>query len=91
LRYEASKDLKNALLSHMLVNLTGELGKWIEGDLMQEHYNRWLEDMVSKRGGEFDDEFYRHSNVHHFLRIKEVIESGFKLESRSKTHVASRS
>ena len=46
LRYEASKDLKNAILNNLLVNLMGELGKWIEGDLMQEHYNCWLEDIV---------------------------------------------
>ncbi|KIM79541.1 hypothetical protein PILCRDRAFT_10365 [Piloderma croceum F 1598] len=68
LKYEASKDLKNAILNNMLVNLTGELGKWIEGDLMQEHYNRWLEDMVSKKA--------------------EVIEAGFGLEGRQKTHTS---
>ncbi|THU84698.1 hypothetical protein K435DRAFT_573488, partial [Dendrothele bispora CBS 962.96] len=39
IRYESSQDLKNALLNNWLVNLTGELGKWIEGDLMQEHFN----------------------------------------------------
>lgn len=91
LRYEASKDLKNGILNNMLVNLTGELGKWIEGDLMQEHYNRWLEDMASKRGGEFDDDFYRKTiapNVNHFLRIKEVIEAAFDLKGRSKTHTS---
>jgi hypothetical protein len=47
----------------MLMNLSGHLGAWIEGDLMQEHYNRWLEDMVTKRGGDFDDEFYRTYNL----------------------------
>jgi hypothetical protein len=50
--------------------LTGEVGKWIEADLLQEHYNCWLEDMVKKRGGDFDDKFYRHTllpNVDHFL------------------------
>lgn len=88
-RYEASKDLSDALLNNWLVNLTGELGKWIEADLMQEHYNRWLEDMAGKLGGEFDDRFYRHTlspNVHHFLRIKEQIESAFELRQRSKAH-----
>lgn len=25
--------------------MTGELEKWIEADLLQEHYNRWLEDI----------------------------------------------
>ncbi|EDR00803.1 uncharacterized protein LACBIDRAFT_333858 [Laccaria bicolor S238N-H82] len=49
LRYEASRDLRDVILNNWLVNVTGELGKWIEGDLLQEHYNRWLEDMVKKR------------------------------------------
>ena len=92
LRYEASEDLRDAILNNWLVNITGELGKWIEGDLLQEHYNRWLEDMVKKRGGDFDDKFYRNTlspNVNHFLRIKEEIENAFDLSSRGKTHTSS--
>jgi len=57
-------------------------------DLLQEHYNRWLEDMVKKRGGDFDDNFYRNThspNVEHFLRIKEEIENAFDLTNRGKT------
>ncbi|KAJ7902968.1 hypothetical protein B0H13DRAFT_1537749, partial [Mycena leptocephala] len=45
LRYEASKDLKNAILNNWLVCISGELGIWLPGDLHQKHYNRWLEDM----------------------------------------------
>jgi len=91
LRYEASQDLREAILNNWLVNITGELGKWIEADLLQEHYNRWLEDMVKKRGGDFDDNFYRHTlspNVDHFLRIKEEIENAFSLKSRGKSHTS---
>ncbi|KAJ7707099.1 hypothetical protein B0H14DRAFT_2646904 [Mycena olivaceomarginata] len=91
LRYEASKDLKNAILNNWLVCITGELGKWLPRDLHQEHYNRWLEDMVQKHGGEFDNKFYRltiSSNVHHFLRIKEEIETAFSLKHRGKTHTS---
>lgn len=55
LRYDAFEDLCDGILNNWLVNVTGELGKWTEGDLLQEHYNRWLEDMVQKRGGNFDD------------------------------------
>ncbi|KZP25600.1 hypothetical protein FIBSPDRAFT_1041245 [Athelia psychrophila] len=90
-KYEASQDLSNAILQNMLVNVTGELGKCIEGDLLQEHYNRWLEDMVSKKGGNFDDKFYRQTlapNVNHFLRIKEQLESAFNLKARSKAHTS---
>jgi hypothetical protein len=73
------------------VNVSGELGRWIEADLLQEHYNCWLEDMVKKRGGDFDDDFYRHTlspNIDHFLRIKEEIEDAFTLHSRGKTHTS---
>ena len=91
LRYEASEDLRDGILDNWLVNVTGELGKWIEGDLLQEHYNRWLEDMVKKCGGDFDDKFYRSTlapNVDHFLRIKEEIENAFELANRGKTHTS---
>ncbi|KAJ7776977.1 hypothetical protein DFH07DRAFT_865690 [Mycena maculata] len=91
LRYEASKDLNNAVLNNWLVNVEGELGKWLLGDLHQEHYNRWLEDMVQKHGGEFDNKFFREiisPNVHHFLRIKEEITTAFTLKRRGRTHTS---
>ncbi|KAJ6532184.1 hypothetical protein DFH09DRAFT_933468 [Mycena vulgaris] len=91
LRYEASSDLRNAILNNWLVAVREELGNWLPGDLQQEHYNRWLEDMVQKHGGEFDDKFYRQTispNVHHFLRLKEEIETAFSLKRRGKTHTS---
>ncbi|KAJ7687510.1 hypothetical protein B0H17DRAFT_1300716 [Mycena rosella] len=91
LRYEASKDLKNAILNNWLLNIKGELGKWLPADLHQEHYNKWLEDMIQKHGGEFDSKFYRQTispNVHHFLQIKEEVETAFELEPRGKTHTS---
>ncbi|KAL0563870.1 hypothetical protein V5O48_018192, partial [Marasmius crinis-equi] len=72
-KYESSKELKDAIWNNWLVNLTGELGKWIPADLMQEHYNRWLEDHVGKSGMSFDDPYLRRSispNVDFFLVLK---------------------
>ncbi|KAJ7110688.1 hypothetical protein C8R44DRAFT_934414 [Mycena epipterygia] len=89
LQFECSPELKEALLNNWLMNIKGEIGKFLEGDLLQEHYNRWLEDMVKRRGGDFDDKFYRKTiapNVQHFLQIKEDIESAFELKRRSKAH-----
>ncbi|KAJ6622171.1 hypothetical protein B0H10DRAFT_1717941, partial [Mycena sp. CBHHK59/15] len=66
-------------------------GKWIEGDLMQEHFNRWLKDMVSKQGSNFNNKFYCKTispNVQHFLKIKEDIESVFKLKCCRKSHTS---
>lgn len=91
LRYEASKDLTNAILNNWLLKLKDELGKCIPGDLHQEHYNKWLEDMIQKHGGEFDNQFFRQTispNVHHFLHIKEEVETAFNLQHRGKTHTS---
>jgi hypothetical protein len=78
-----------AILNNSLVNPTGL--KWTECDFLQEGYNKWLEEMVEHKGGDFDDHFYRHTlapNVMHFLRMKEQIQSAFELKPRGKTHAA---
>ncbi len=88
-KFEASKSLQDALWNNWLVNLMGELGNWIECDLLQEHYNRWLEDMVGKHGGKFNNSFYHQAispNVHCFLHIKEEFEAAFELGCQSKSH-----
>ncbi|KAJ6622557.1 hypothetical protein B0H10DRAFT_2214204 [Mycena sp. CBHHK59/15] len=88
-RYESSKDFSDAMLNNWLVNLSGK--KWTECDFSQEGFNKWLEEMVEHKGGDFDDNFYRHTlspNVLHFLRIKEQIQEAFELKHRSKTHSA---
>ncbi|KAJ7834484.1 hypothetical protein B0H14DRAFT_3462080 [Mycena olivaceomarginata] len=72
--FECSPDLKEALLNNWLFNLKGLFGKFVEGDLMQEWNNRWLEDIAGRRGGQFDEKFYRKTvapNVLHFLKMKE--------------------
>ncbi|KAJ7884792.1 hypothetical protein B0H14DRAFT_2260456, partial [Mycena olivaceomarginata] len=76
LRYEASKDLNNAILNNWLLNIKGELGRHLPGDQHQEHYNKWLEAMAPKHGGDFDNTFYRepislilgHAAVNQFAR-----------------------
>ncbi|KAF8994246.1 hypothetical protein BDZ89DRAFT_1053392 [Hymenopellis radicata] len=90
-RYEASKDLKDAIWNNWLMNIAGLLGQWIEDDLLQEHYNRWFEEMVAKHGGTFDDHFFRTTlspSVEFFLRFKEAMESAFELTRRSKSHTS---
>jgi hypothetical protein len=91
IRYESSKDLQDAILNNLLVNITGELGNWIEHDLLQEHYNRWLEYMIQRTGGDFDDYFHRTliaPNAEFFLRFRELIEDGFKIRCRGKKHTS---
>ncbi|KAJ6542133.1 hypothetical protein B0H10DRAFT_1970689 [Mycena sp. CBHHK59/15] len=86
-RYEASKDFSNAMFNNWLINLRGH--KYIECDWVQEDFNKWLEEMVEHKGGDFDDHFYRHTlapNIMHFLRMKEKMETAFDLTPRGKTH-----
>ncbi|KAJ7715562.1 hypothetical protein B0H14DRAFT_3901555 [Mycena olivaceomarginata] len=83
LRYEASEDLSDAILDNLLQRINAELGKCIPGDLLQEHYNKWLQAMSRRHGGEFDEPFFRQTvspNVEHFLRFKEDIETAFNLK-----------
>ncbi|KAF7371606.1 hypothetical protein MVEN_00016000 [Mycena venus] len=75
LEFECSSELKEALLNNWLINLCGELDKFIEGDLMQEWNNRWLTQTIAP-------------NVLHFLKIKEDMESAFELKRRSKSHTS---
>ncbi|KAJ7926378.1 hypothetical protein B0H13DRAFT_1862410 [Mycena leptocephala] len=56
---KCSPELKQALLNNWLLNLKGEIGKFLEGDLMQEWNNKWLQQIAGERGGDFDDKFYR--------------------------------
>lgn len=90
-QYKSSQNLKDAIWNNWLVNVTGELGRWIPDDLLQEHYNRWLEEMVKKSGKNFDDKFLRKvisPNVEFFLRLKEELEASFELYKRSKSHTS---
>ncbi|KAJ7886975.1 hypothetical protein B0H13DRAFT_1451991, partial [Mycena leptocephala] len=91
LEFECSPDLKEALLNNYLSNLQAEIGKFIEGDLMQEWNNRWLQEVSGRTGADFDDKFYRKTispNVLHFLKIKENVEAAFELKRRSKAHTS---
>ncbi|KAG6907428.1 hypothetical protein DXG01_008893 [Tephrocybe rancida] len=69
-KWEFSTKLRNAILMNWVVNLHGKPGMFIKMDLMQEHFNFWLEEMAQHKGKEFDEPFYRKvlfMNVHHFL------------------------
>ncbi|TFK20425.1 hypothetical protein FA15DRAFT_599731 [Coprinopsis marcescibilis] len=88
-KWEFSPALKEALLMYWLVNLSGLPGCFIELDLMQEHFNFWLEEMVQHKGKEFNDSFYRRvvsMNVHRFLLLKDEMEQAVLLKARTKNH-----
>lgn len=60
-----------------------------ERDLMQEHHNKYTEEMVGKHGGDFDDPLHRDiisPNVDFFNRFKVYLEDDFELKRRGKSH-----
>ena len=72
-----------------LVNRKGLPGHFLEMDLMQEHFNFWLEDLADHKGKEFDEPFYRDvlsMNVDHFLQLKDEMEEVTALKARTKKH-----
>ena len=79
----------DAIQKNWVVNLKGQQGHFIEMDLMQEHFNFWLEDLAQHKGKQFDDVFYREvlsMNVNNFLNLKDEMEENVTLKRRSKSH-----
>jgi hypothetical protein len=88
-KWEFAEAMKAAIFQNWLVNPHGKPGQWIEMDLMQEHFNFWLEDMAQHKGKEFDDPYYGFvlsMNVHHFLHLKEEMKDIIALKCRTKKH-----
>ncbi|KAI0054730.1 hypothetical protein BV25DRAFT_1996352 [Artomyces pyxidatus] len=91
LTYEFPAGTRKAFFNNWLVNLTGKKGNFMEMDLMQEHFNFWLEDLAQHKGKEFSDEWYRDvlsMHVYHFLRLKEEMEATVELAAVSKQHIS---
>jgi hypothetical protein len=91
-KWEWSDLLIDAIQKNWVVNLKGQQGHFIEMDLMQEHFNFWLEDLAQHKGKQFDDVFYREvlsMNVNNFLNLKDEMEESVTLKRRSKGHGAS--
>jgi hypothetical protein len=89
LEIEYPPSTRQALFNNWLVNLEGRPGHFLELDLMQEHFNHWLEDLAQYKGKEFDDKFYREvlsMHVHHFIHLVQKLEGNVGLAARRKMH-----
>ncbi|KAJ6616002.1 hypothetical protein B0H10DRAFT_2219881 [Mycena sp. CBHHK59/15] len=80
-RYKASKSFSDAMLNNSLVNPSGH--KWVEYDWSQEDFNKWLEEMVEHKGGDFDDHFYWHTLAPNLLRKAKEDELHFRRSKRT--------
>ncbi|KAF8810192.1 hypothetical protein BYT27DRAFT_7011859, partial [Phlegmacium glaucopus] len=88
-KWKWSDLLIDAIQKNWVVNLKGQQGHFIEMDLMQEHFNFWLEDLAQHKGKQFDDVFYRKvlsMNVNNFLNLKDEMEENVTLKRHAKTH-----
>ncbi|KAI0744072.1 hypothetical protein C8Q80DRAFT_1107396 [Daedaleopsis nitida] len=89
LELESSPALRDVFLRNWLVNPSGEANGHQEGDLMQEHYNRILEEFIERRSMEWDDPFLREvvaPNVHHLTALKNAWGTGQGLAERRGKH-----
>ncbi|KAH9917526.1 hypothetical protein B0H21DRAFT_879595 [Amylocystis lapponica] len=89
LELESSDTLRDFFLRNWLVNPSGEPGKYQEGDLMQEHYNRELETFIERKDVEWDADYIRRviaPNVGHFVTLKNAWGDGLGLAKRRGAH-----
>ena len=89
LEIEAGPKLRDLVLRNWLVNLSGEPGRYMEKDLMQEHHNDILENRIKRGGIEWDSRQMRdvHSRmVHHTERIKKEMRTTLALSPKGWKH-----
>ena len=83
---ESSPQLREALLSTGVANISGRPGGYKPTDLLQEYSQRMLEAVVQHKGAEFGERFIREGiarNLAHFQRLKEEFLGGVGLERHS--------
>ncbi|EGO05001.1 hypothetical protein SERLA73DRAFT_149293 [Serpula lacrymans var. lacrymans S7.3] len=88
-KWEFSPALVLAIFSNWLVNMYGLPGRFIELNLLQEHSNFWLEEIVQHKRKEFDDPYYCwviSMHVLFFLHLKEEMEGMVLLQPWTKSH-----
>lgn len=91
LELESSRELREAILASMLINLSGDPGRFAPADLIQEYFNRLLQAIAERKGAEYNDRFIRSvvsRNLHHLARLCDELKRGVGLQSRSGHHSA---
>jgi hypothetical protein len=89
LEYDTDQELRTMFLRNWLVNPSGEAGRFIEKDLMQEHHNEVLEERLKIQGKSWDSRAMRdiHSRtVQHVERIKKELRPALGLFPKGWKH-----
>lgn len=87
--YEFSEDLKAAICSNWLCNLTGYEGCHFPMDLLQEHLIKELKSMTEDRSAPFGEVFFKEiisCNIRYFLEVKTVLRTAVGLGDKSGSH-----
>ncbi len=91
LELESSQELRETVLSSLLVNLSGQPGRFAAADLIQEYLNRLLQAIAERKGVEYNNHFVREvvsRNLHHLARLRDDLKEGVGLAERSGRHSA---
>ncbi|KAI0746872.1 hypothetical protein C8Q80DRAFT_1321778 [Daedaleopsis nitida] len=89
LELESSTKLRETVLKSLLVNLSGEPGRFAPADLIQEYFNRLLQTIAERKGAEYNTHFVRNivsRNLHHLARLRDDFYEGVGLAERSGRH-----
>jgi len=89
LELESTPEFREFFLKNWLVNPSGRPDGWVEGDIMQEHFNLKIEQGIGHGGQDFGDPFIRDTisrTVHHATRITADMRKGMGLKPRSQKH-----
>ncbi|KAI0742858.1 hypothetical protein C8Q80DRAFT_1273453 [Daedaleopsis nitida] len=89
LEFESSPALRETILKSLLVNLSGEPGRFSPADLIQEYFNRLLQAIAERKGAEYSTHFICHvvsRNLHHLARLRDDFYDGVGLAERSGRH-----
>lgn len=86
---ECSPALREAILSSMLINMTGEAGKFQPGDIIQEFLNRCLEPIIQRKDATFGSHTVREiwaRNLKDIFDLKQHFRFSVGLGKRSARH-----
>ncbi len=89
LEFESSPSLRDSILKSLLVNLSGDPGRFSPADLIQEYFNRLLQAIAERKGVEYNAHFVRNvvsRNLHHLARLRDDLKEGVGLAERSSRH-----
>ncbi|KAF7372949.1 hypothetical protein MSAN_00502000 [Mycena sanguinolenta] len=87
--YEWSDPLRLTVLENYLVNPTGQIGHWLELDLLQEHFNFWIKALFNSKSHDFDGKHLSEAvglNITGISKLRERFPGLFGLKRNGQKH-----